>query len=70
MDNKVMVNSPSNSADKGRTVEVARDAKEMPVNDIENYYSFPSSNNQAFETYSNRAESLSNALGNKDSVKG
>lgn len=75
MDNaqKIMVNSPSNSEDKGRTVEIAKD---IPSNDLESrlgadvYADFPTSKTQAFETYSNRMDALVGALGNKDSAKG
>lgn len=53
-----------------RTVELDQSTKEMPVNKIENYYDFPSSDSTAYETYSKRASALEAALGNKDSVKG
>lgn len=68
MDNKIMVNSAGNAP--GRTVEVARDAKEMPVDQIAAYYDFPSSKTQSFDTYSNRMSALASALGNKDEAKG
>jgi len=67
MDNQTMVQG---SKAVGRTVEPARDTKEMPVDSIDNYYDFPSSNNQSFDTYSKRQSALEAALGNKDSVKG
>ncbi len=67
MDNQTMAQG---SKSVGRTVEPDQTTHEMPVNSIENYYSFPSSKVEAFETYSKRQSALVEALGNKDSVKG
>lgn len=73
IEHQTMVNSKSNSAEKGRTVEVSND---IPSNKLEGligadaYGAFPASTTMAFETYSQRADALSKNLGNKDSVKG
>lgn len=67
MDNKTMVEG---SKSVNPTIEATMKTKEMPVNKINNYYDFPSSNSQGFDTYSKRASALEAALGNKDSVKG
>jgi len=70
-DKKTMVNSSSNSAEKGRTVEITRDTMNGTDNSpIDSYYNFPSSKVTQEETYSTRISALSEKLGNKDSVKG
>lgn len=68
MQDEVMVNSsPSNSMDKARTVAVARDTSTPAVPG--DYHEFMGSESKQHVTYDNRMEALSNALGNKDSVK-
>lgn len=70
---KTMIQSEGNSDMKARTVEIS---KEISVNKLEKmigadvYADFPESTTMSFETYSQRAEGLSKALGNNDSVKG
>lgn len=72
-DQKTMLNSKGNSETEARTVEVAKD---IPSNKLEGmlgadtYADFPDSTTMAFETYSKRADGLSQALGNRDSAKG
>lgn len=71
--NKTMVNSPSNSAEKGRTVEVARDMSNGNLEGMlgaDAYDEFPTSTTMAFDTFSNRAEAVAKALGNKDQDRG
>jgi len=71
--NKTMVNSAGNSPEKGRTVEVALDIHTNPLEaklGADAYADFPSSQTMSYETYSDRMDALSTALGNKDSVKG
>ena len=65
MDNKTMVNT---DAGVGKTVEVARDTDTPAVPG--DYHEFSGSESKQSVTYANRMEALSNALGNKDSVKG
>lgn len=67
MEPKTMLQSPENSADKGRTVPVARDAS-TPIED--DYHTIGGSNVKQYDTYSNRMAGLSDKLGWKDSVKG
>ena len=70
MDNKTMVQA---SSEVGRKVEVTND---IPSSSLESmlgadaYADFPASTTMSFETYSTRMDSLVEALGNKDSVKG
>lgn len=70
---KTMIQSPDNSDMKGRTVEVARDVSSNGLEGklgADAYDSFPESTTMSFNTYSERAEGLSKALGNNDGVKG
>ena len=72
MDQKTMVNSKGNSETQARTVEVAKD---IPTNSLEKmlgadaYSEFPASTTLAFETYSQRRDDISGALGNRDKVQ-
>lgn len=70
---KTMIQSPSNSDMKGRTVPVAKEVNSNPLEKMigaDVYADFPESTTMSFETYSTRAKALSDALGNNDSVKG
>jgi hypothetical protein len=66
-----MVKSPGNQP--GRKVEVSKDIPSNPLERMlgaDAYSEFPQSITMSFETYPKRMDALSNALGNKDTVKG
>lgn len=68
--NKTMVQA---EAKPGRTVEVANDIHSNKLEALlgaDSYANFPGNTVLSFETYSGRIGKVSDALGNKDSVKG
>jgi len=68
--NKTMAQA---SKEVGRTVTPATDIHSNKLESMlgaDSYSEFPASTTMSFETYPKRIETLSAALGNKDSVKG
>jgi len=66
-DKKAMVNSSGPAA--GRIIK-ADLTTTKDITPVASYYEFPSSKTQSFDPWTKRADALTSALGNKDSVRG